>query len=481
MPDNLEAPAGVTIMPPSRPASRPPPPTREISVADLERMPSRARTPSRPASVPVPKEADLPQTRTRPAVADALRPGAEDPPAAPVPRKPSARDRFHEAADKSAGEPAADQIVPRPGDSENPSGQTPDGEVTPPETPPEPGIVPQPNAVDPKTGKRPNPWHLLKAEKEARAAAEAEVQRVKSGVVPEQERTALTARVEKAEARAKELEDHIRYVDYEKSTEFKEKFDAPYVASWERAMSELSEITVTDPGTGQPRAVTADDLVKLANMPLQAAQDASDELFGKFASYAMTHRAEIKKMSAARAQALKDAREQGAQRETQTREQQTKQLTESVKFTRDTFKEINSAILADPKIGVDFQPIVPPEGQQLSAEETEWNDTLAAGYKLVDDGWAANPTAPNLTEDQRKMIIARHAAIRNRAAGWKPLKLKLRRVEKALAAAHKELEQYRESIPAAGGSVPSSRNGNGRPASARDSMWSNVERRMKVR
>ena len=51
-------------------------------------------------------------------------------------------------------------------------------------------------------------------------------------------------------------------------------------------------------------------------MPLQAAQDAADELFGKFASYAMTHRAEIKKMSAARAQALKDAREQGAQRET---------------------------------------------------------------------------------------------------------------------------------------------------------------------
>ena len=69
----------------------------------------------------------------------------------------------------------------------------------------------------------------------------------RAGVVPEQERTALTARVEKAEARAKELEDHIRYVDYEKSTEFKEKFDAPYVASWERAMSELSEITVTDP------------------------------------------------------------------------------------------------------------------------------------------------------------------------------------------------------------------------------------------
>ena len=478
MPDTLEAPAGVTIVPPSRPASRPPPPTREISVADLERMPSRARTPSRPASVPVPKEADLPATRTRPAVADAPRPGAEDSPAAPAPRKPSARDRFHEAADKSAGETPSDQIVPQPGDEPE---QPPVTEPATPETEPEKGIVPQPNAVDPKTGKRPNPWHLLKAEKEARAAAEAEVQRVKSGVVPEQERTALTARVEKAEARAKELEDHIRYVDYEKSTEFKEKFDAPYVASWERAMSELSEITVTDPGTGQPRAVTADDLVKLANMPLQAAQDASDELFGKFASYAMTHRAEIKKMSAARAQALKDAREQGAQRETQTREQQTKQLTESVQFTRDTFKAINEAILKDPKIGVDFQPIVPPEGQQLSAEETEWNDTLAAGYKLVDDGWAANPTAPNLTPEQRKEIIMRHAAIRNRAAGWKPLKLKLRRVEKALAAAHKELEQYRESIPPAGGSVPSSRNGTGRPASARDSMWSNVERRMKSR
>jgi hypothetical protein len=456
-------PAGAKIVPSSRPASRPPPPTRTVDMAKLMSDAPTARTKpaTAPRSAPAPVRAVAPPAEERT--------GAEDPPvAAPRVSSRPAQDKLDAALQTAADKAEADKNVPRPGEEENTSSETAATETDETETPVEGAIVPQPVKKE-----KVNPWTLAKQREKERDDARAELSTFKASVLPENDRTALTARVEKAEARAKELEDHIRYVDYEKSTEFKEKFDAPYVQAWERAMSELSEITVIDSGTGQPRAVTADDLVRLANMPLQAAQDAADELFGKFSSYAMTHRAEIKKMSAARAQALKDARENGATREQQTRDQTQKQLSELTTFTKTTFKAINEAILADPKIGVDFQPHVAPEGQELTADEKADNEALAAGYKLVDDGWAANPTAPGLTPEQRKEIIAKHAAIRNRAAGWKKEKIKNRRLEKALAAAQKELEQYRASEPPTGGGPANG--GNGRHVSAKDGLFRAIE------
>jgi hypothetical protein len=294
----------------------------------------------------------------------------------------------------------------------------------------------------------------LDAEKATRATLEAEVQRLKANILPEQDRTALTDRVTRAETRAKELEDAIRFVDYEKSTEFNEKYHQPYVDSWQRAMKQIGQLRITDATTGQQRAATADDMVALTMLPLQEAQDKAEELFGKFADRAMAHRDKIIETSELRQKALDDAKTNGAQRETQTKEQRQKQLGEVLKFTRDAFKAISDEILANPKIGPDFSPRLPQEGQQPTREEKQWNDSLAAGFKLVDEGWSKNPTDHRLTVDERKTIIAQHAAIRNRAAGWKPLKLENRWLQKRISELETELKQYSESTPGTRGSVP---------------------------
>lgn len=369
---------------------------------------------------------------------------------------PSARSAFTknlESKAKAAGEPTTvPQEIKEPKREE----ERPGSDVDPGE---EPAAETVEQAADPKAkadeadpkGKKANPWKLYDAEKKARATAEQEVQRLKTSVVPEQERTAIMERVTKAEARAKELEDHIRFVSYEKSTEFKDQYQAPYEAAWQRATKELSEIAITDPISNQQRAVTSQDILELVNMPLGKAREVADEVFGKFADDAMAHRKEIRGLFEKQNQALDDAKKNGGERERQRKEQSQKQSGEVSTFVQSAWKEANDSFLADPVNGEYFKPKEIKEGEQPTPDEKEWNDALERGYKLVDEAWKANATAPGLTPEQRKEIIKKNAAVRHRAAAFGPLKRENARMKKSMAALEKELSQYSESTPRAGG------------------------------
>lgn len=310
--------------------------------------------------------------------------------------------------------------------------------------------------IDPKTGKskKANPWKLYDTEKQARASAEAEVQRLKSSVVPEQERTAIMERVTKAEARAKELEDHIRFVSYEKSTEFKDQYQAPYEAAWKRATSELSEIAIVDPISQQQRAVTSQDILELVNLPLGKAREVADEVFGKFADDVMAHRKEIRGLFEKQNQALDEAKKNGGQRDQQNREAFQRRTAEVSGFVQKTWKEANDEFLKDPVNGEYFKPKTVKEGQQPTPEESEWNEALERGFKLVDEAWGSNAMAPNLKPEERQAIIKKNAAVRNRAAAFGPLKRLAKRLESKIAKLEKDLEQYSGSTPGAGGSTP---------------------------
>lgn len=426
MPDTLTPPAPSATVREVRiveaPAPKPPPaPTRTLSPADIAAAPE----PSRPGAQPAPESSRASLRKNLEGKAKPIGQGNPE----PVPVKPP----------KPSEKPA--EAAP----AEQPPGE--------PETPP----AGQPAAnLDPATGKpkKANPWSLFNEEKKARATAEAEIQRLKTSIVPEQERTALTDRVTKAEARAKELEDHIRFVSYEKSQEFVDTYQKPYEAAWARATKELSEISIIDPASKQPRAVTSQDILELVNMPLGTAREVADEVFGRFADDVMGHRKEIKSLFDKQGAALEEAKKNGGLRDQQRKEQWQKQQGEMQGFVQKTWKEVEDEFLADPVNGEYFRPKVIAEGQQPTPEEKEWNEAIERGRALVKDAWGRNAMDPKLTPEERREAIKKNKAVELRAIAYGPLKRLTKRLEARVKQLEKDLQQYSESTPGAGGSTP---------------------------
>lgn len=401
------------------------------------------------------------------------------------PIKPgSARSRMYEQLEKNAKPPPGQAPVPaattpatptpaatpRPGATEqedetpDPNAPTIEEEQTPPV---DPGKAPEADKRTPpaEKGKKPSPWKLMEQFKERAARAEQELLDVRKQLVPEQERKVLTDRLSTIESRNKELEDEIRHVNYSKSAEFQKEYQKPYEEAWKRAVSELKEIPFTDPQTQQARAATPDDLLQLVNLPLAQARELANTYFGDFADDVMAHRKEIKSLFDKQSSALEEAKKTGGEREQQRMAEFTKAQTELKNQIKSLWDTVNAKALEDPKYGHYFKP---KEG------DDEWNSRLQKGFALVDRAFTEQSHNPKLTAEERAAIIKRHAAVRNRAAGWSALRHYATKLEKELADLKKELDGYKGTTPPTGGSIPGAPATNG--GSARDRMYSSLQK-----
>lgn len=288
-----------------------------------------------------------------------------------------------------------------------------------------------------------NPWKLLKAEQAKRKAVEREREEVRKLIADEPARKAEVERLAKAEQRAKELEDHIRFVDYEKSAEFAEKHHKPYEAAWERGMSELQGVEVVNPQTGEARPFSAQDMLQLLNMPLTKARELANEMFGDMADDVMAQRKEIRTMFDQRARALDDARKNGSEREKARMAEAERTQSKVNEEVSKTWRMLNEESLKDPS---NAQYFTPKEG------DDEWNSRLEKGYELVDKAFGVNPMDPRLTSDERKEAIRKHVAIRNRAAAYGALKARDAANAQRIAELEAELAEYRGTTPETGGS-----------------------------
>lgn len=207
-------------------------------------------------------------------------------------------------------------------------------------------------------------------------------------------------------------------------------------------MGELKELTVTDPGTQAVRAVTVDDIMELVNLPLQKAREVAVAVFGDFANDVMGHRKEIRNLFEAQTTALEDAKKNGSERIKQAQEFLTKQNQELKQHIETTWAKLNEEALADPKVSEYFKP---REGEE------EWNQRLSKGFELADRAFKENPNNPQLTPEQRISAIKRHVALKNRAAGWGPLKWENGQLKTQLAELKAELAKYKDTEPAPGG------------------------------
>ena len=407
------APSGVKIV--ESPVIMPKPTTKTISVSEMSRSTQGAPPPKEAATAEPPKRGsakdkmfgDL-RKKAKDAAGNLVNQEPDPKDSAALPAKPSAEPA---ATPPTAGEPPVS-----PGESTTQPAKTKDGKV--------------------------NPWHLVDEYK--KKIGELETQQVELGkrAIPEAKWKEMESELTKFRTRAQELEGEIRYVDYTKSEEFKTKYQQPYEAAWHRANSELSEINVED-GNGGSRPANQNDMMELVNAKLGDARKIADEKFGPFANEAMAHRKDIRKLYDEQTAALETARKDAGEREKQRNEQTSKVREQMSTELLTSWKSANDEVMADTKHGKYFQPI---EG------DAEGNQRLAKGFELADRAFSESPSDPKLTPEQRREVIKRHAAVRLRAAAYGRLRAQNEAFEGRIAALTKELEQYKGSEPAMGGS-----------------------------
>lgn len=339
-------------------------------------------------------------------------------------------------------------------------------ELKPGEVDPKTGKVPETKAGD---GKRPNPWKMVDEYKVKLAAAEKERDELRKGGVPEEARKAYEEKLTKAETRVQDLEKYLTFVDYSQTEEFKTQYVKPYEKAWSSAMAEIKDLTITDLGNGQERAVTANDMLQLVNAPLAKARQLATEMFGEFANDVMQHRQKIQGLFQAQQEALDTAKNSGQEKLKQARDEQQRQQSTLVQSIKQDWETENKSIQSHEKYGVYFQP---REGDE------KWNSGLEKGFALVDKAYAENPSDPKLTPEQRKEVIRRHAAVRNRAASWGPMRVEVERQASQIKALQEELSQYKELEPGAAGSRTPNANGAGSEGgTAKDRMLANLKKR----
>jgi hypothetical protein len=368
-------------------------------------------------------------------------PAAKEP-AAPA-KKGSARDGVLSELRKRA--------KPEPGTAAEPAAAVPakaaegleDGDLAAEPEPHDPAA-----AAPAADKKRVNPWKLVDEYKAKSKEYEAKIAEVEKRAIPESKMKEYQAQIEAGQARLKELEEEIRYVNFSKSEEFKSKYQQPYDAAWKRAMGELKELTIEEDG-GQTRPVAPADILSLVNKSLPEARKEAVEKFGDFADDVMAHRKEIRRLFDEQESALTEARTSGEKRESEMREKLQKERGEATTAIKDQWAKANEAAHADEKYGTYFKPV---EGDE------QGNQRLAKGFELADRAFSENPMAPGLTPEQRSSIVQRHAAVRNRAAAFGRLVHFIQQRDTTIAELKAELAKYDSAEPPAdtpppGGSV----------------------------
>lgn len=407
--------------------------------------PPAAPAPAKPAA-PAPEKPSAP-AQAKPAMAPLVPPPLEV--TQPAPRKVQ-REIIEKLRNRNTEPPKPKEVdAPMPGEHLEEPKPSNTNEPAEPAEPADPeadqgGTTP----VEGKTAKGgTSPWKLVNEYKEKLKQAETQLLETKKLIKDEAAAKAEQQRLEAVLKRNQELEEEIKYVNYQKHPEFQEKYEQPYINAVKKAMQSLRGLTV-ESEDGAARDITAEDVIDLVNIDnLREAKTKATEMFGEFADDVMSQRNKIRDIWDARVEALARARKDATFRDQQMADQRTAQQTELQSFARQNWEKFNEAAQADPENGEFFRPV---DG------DDERNTVLTKGFELVDGASRENPLDPSLTPDQRLSIIRKHVAIRNRAAAYGVVKHEIKKLRAELAEANEKLKQYEESVPPVGGSAAAS-------------------------
>lgn len=267
--------------------------------------------------------------------------------------------------------------------------------------------------------------------------------------VEDPEKKQLAEKLTAAEKRLAQMDETIRFTNYEKSDEYKAKYLQPFHDAFIAGRKKVASLDVVersqeieDPNTGEKtlkvtqkgRPANEADFDQLTAIPddRQARQFAK-QMFGEDFAIAMQHREKVLELNDTRQKALDEYQKTGAEREKQHAELTTKQRT-----------ELNSIWEQSIKSAVEKYPswFAPTEGDE------EGNALLEKGFSMADRAFGDTSKMPP------QELVKLHAMIRNRAAAFGRQVLVGRRLTARIAELEAKIKGLEESAPGGGDGGP---------------------------
>lgn len=398
-------PAATAAPPPTAPASNPPAPKAGPAIAAVN-MPTPPAHDSSPKDAPgedslsgfdkyaKPSEEGLVHKNNAPKSADKPK---EEAPKADADKEPESGESPAPKADKDKAEPAK-----------------PDGEK-----------------------KKVSPWKLVEEHKARAAKAETEVAELRKLVTNEAERKGEVERLTKAETRAKELEDHLRYLDYQQHPEFQEKYQKPYDDHFNRVMGRLAGVKITT-NDGSTRAVDIKDILDLGQYPADVVIEKAEEKFGKLGMWVAERVEELKQLSESKFNALEKAKTEGVKKLRDDEEKAQREQKEVAEFISETWTKAHKELEEHSKYNDYFKA---KEGDE------EHNAQLEKGEAFLQKAWLESPMEPGLTKEEREARTKRQAKAQKFIKGFGAVHLTIQRQKAEIEALKTELSEFKGSEP----------------------------------
>ncbi len=248
---------------------------------------------------------------------------------------------------------------------------------------------------------------------------------------PQQSDPRIMEELASAKKRIADYEGELKVTRYERSQEYKDKFEVPYQNAVRNAYDEVKELLVSvpnpsDPDNPQERQATPQDFDEVYQLPLGAATKLAKAKFGDAASIVIQHVKAIKDASRAAIGAVQSHKGQAEQYEQQTVAQQklieegrNRMFTEALQGISEKFPD-----LFDVKDG-----------------DSDWNSALEKGRGMAD---LAFGDRSRLTPAQSTILDAH---IFSRVSSYPAILNAYRKSASKIEALEKEITELRGSAP----------------------------------
>lgn len=227
--------------------------------------------------------------------------------------------------------------------------------------------------------------------------------------------------------RLDEAEQELRYLDYTKSSEFRDKYTKPYENALNDAVEEVKELHVLDENGNPLRPATEGDLRKILTADKSEVRSLAKQLFGEDAQDVLAIRRKLDDLNRNANREAREYREKAAEREKQRalkaseeREGMERLWKTKVSEVAERYKQFFGKLDGD----------------------DEYNAMLEDGYKRLD---AAH--APDLPMEEK---ITRLAVARHKAAAFGAQVLLNKRLQGRVKELEEALKEYEKSVPASG-------------------------------
>lgn len=231
--------------------------------------------------------------------------------------------------------------------------------------------------------------------------------------------SALTERLQTMEKEIEKRDAELRALKQEASPEFKKRFDQPFNEAAEFAKRTIEQLVVTTED-GNTRQATWDDFAAIYSLPLNKASAAARQMFGDDAQTVINHLNELHRLNYVRGKALEEER---AQWKEKSAAEEANRVAAHQKMV-EAWNKVNSDLAEK------------DEDYHDSPEDKEAEALRKQAISIID--------APMKNDVER---LIRNAHIRQRAAAFPVLKLKILRLQAELEKAKADLEKSKPVTP----------------------------------